>query len=74
MITPRYYQEEAIDAVFDYWSNGGGNPLVDQATGTGKSLSLAMLFKRPCDGMGRHARLCAQRMLLSLWKAITKSF
>ena len=41
----RYYQREACDAVFDYWRNGGGNPLIDLATGTGKSLVLATLCK-----------------------------
>lgn len=42
----RDYQQNAIDAVFDYWSNGGGNPLVDMATGTGKSVVIANLAKR----------------------------
>lgn len=29
----RYYQEEAVQAVFDYWMQKSGNPLVDLATG-----------------------------------------
>jgi DNA repair protein RadD len=42
----RPYQQEAIDAVFDYWANDGGNPLIDMATGTGKSLVIAALTRR----------------------------
>lgn len=39
----RYYQEEAGNAVFDYWDNNPGHPLVDMATGTGKSITQATL-------------------------------
>lgn len=42
----RPYQLEAVQAVFDYWSQGGGNPLVDLATGTGKSLVIAEVIRR----------------------------
>lgn len=45
---PRYYQLEAEEAVFDYWGEGGGNPLIDLATGTGKSLVLGRITKRLC--------------------------
>ena len=41
----RYYQREAIDAVVNYWNNGGGNPLVDMATGTGKSVVIGTLVR-----------------------------
>jgi DNA repair protein RadD len=41
----RPYQQDAIDAVRAYWRAGGENPLVEMATGTGKSLSLAGLTK-----------------------------
>lgn len=41
----RSYQRAAIDAVHAYWENGGGNPLVDLATGTGKSVVLAQLVR-----------------------------
>lgn len=41
----RYYQREGIDAVLKYWENGGGNPLLDYATGTGKSVFIAALLK-----------------------------
>lgn len=46
----RQYQRDAVDAVFDYWSEEAGNPLVDLATGTGKSLCLAELIRRLLDG------------------------
>jgi len=39
----RYYQREAIDAIFDYWREEAGHPLVDMATGTGKSITMATL-------------------------------
>lgn len=45
MHEPRTYQREAIDAVTDYWQNGGEHPLVVLATGTGKSLVQALLTK-----------------------------
>lgn len=43
MIQLRPYQQAAIDAILSYWQAGGGNPLVDLATGTGKSLVIAKL-------------------------------
>jgi len=46
MIQARYYQTEAENAVFDYWAGGGGNALVDLATGTGKSVVIANVTKR----------------------------
>lgn len=45
----RYYQREAVDAVFDYWEQGGGNPIVDLATGTGKSICIATLVRELCE-------------------------
>lgn len=49
-LTLRQYQEEAEQAVFDYWASEPGNPLVDLATGCGKSLVMATLIKRLVDG------------------------
>lgn len=46
MITLRDYQQAAIDAVYKYWEEGGGNPLVEMATGTGKSMVIAELVRR----------------------------
>lgn len=37
----RPYQSEAVDAVFEYWEKGGGNPLINMATGLGKSLCVS---------------------------------
>jgi DNA repair protein RadD len=50
MLTLRNYQSEAIDAVFDYWQEEAGNPLVDLATGCGKSLVMASLIQRLVEG------------------------
>lgn len=44
MIQPRAYQIETVQALLDYWRDGGGNPLVDLATGTGKSVCIAGLI------------------------------
>jgi DNA repair protein RadD len=46
MIAERNYQTEAVDSVLNYWGNDGGNPLIEMATGTGKSVVLASLTKR----------------------------
>lgn len=45
MITLRPYQNDAIAAVKSYWERGGGNPLVEMATGTGKSMVIAELTR-----------------------------
>lgn len=45
-VEDRAYQGEALEAVFDYWADGGENPLVDMATGTGKSVVIAKLIRR----------------------------
>lgn len=42
----RPYQSAAIDSVLNYWTAGGGNPLVDMATGLGKSVTIADLTQR----------------------------
>lgn len=43
VIKLRDYQIEAVNSVLEYWSGSGGNPLVEMATGTGKSLVIAKL-------------------------------
>lgn len=45
MISLRPYQAEAIEAVNAFWRSGGGNPLVEMATGTGKSMVIAELVR-----------------------------
>lgn len=56
MYQPRWYQNEAVDKLFEYFEENGGtypdgtivtaNPLVGLPTGTGKSLSIAMFNQR----------------------------
>jgi DNA repair protein RadD len=46
MVELRPYQHEALVALFQYWRAGGGNPLVDFATGTGKSFLIGDLSRR----------------------------
>src|SRR6516162_3375951 len=46
MLLLRQYQEDALHALFAFWRNGGGNPLIAMATGTGKAVVLAFLVKR----------------------------
>lgn len=41
----RSYQSAAVDAVFQYWREGGGSPLLDLATGLGKSVIIAKLIQ-----------------------------
>jgi len=45
MLSLRPYQREALDALYEYWSNGGGNGLLVLPTGAGKSLVLASLVR-----------------------------
>lgn len=45
MLELRYYQREAIDALYDYWENGGGNGLIVLPTGAGKALVIAKLIE-----------------------------
>lgn len=40
-MTPRPYQFEAIDSLFEYWAEHTGNPVICQPTGTGKSIVIA---------------------------------
>src|SRR5215510_8118404 len=46
MLTLRQYQEEALRELFVFWRNGGGNPLIAMATGTGKSIVIGFLIKQ----------------------------
>lgn len=47
MIIPRYYQEEALTAIYQYFLNGGkGNPLIGLPGGTGKSIIPAVFIQR----------------------------
>lgn len=45
-LTPRPYQRQAVQSIFDYYSNGGqGNCLIGLPTGLGKSLLPAMFIR-----------------------------
>lgn len=46
----RYYQSAAIDALFDYWDAEAGNPLIDLATGAGKSLVMSEIIIQLLEG------------------------
>lgn len=50
MLQLRPYQQQALDALFDYWGEEPGNPLLDLATGTGKSLLMAAVNERLITG------------------------
>lgn len=59
MITPRYYQNDADAAIWQFFESGvQGNPLVAMPTGTGKSLVIAMFI---CNVFRRfpHSRIIA---------------
>lgn len=47
--TPRPYQQEAIDATFDYWAEVGGSPLIVIPTGGGKAGVLGTIMRRLFD-------------------------
>lgn len=47
MITPRWYQEEAINSIYHYFINGGkGNPIIALPTASGKSIIPAVFIER----------------------------
>lgn len=51
MLTPRDYQEDAVQSFFDYYNAGNkGNPIIVAATGAGKSLILAELIRKIMTG------------------------
>jgi DNA repair protein RadD len=45
MIQLRPYQRAAVDATYAYWGREGGSPLIELATGTGKSVVIATLIR-----------------------------
>ncbi len=55
MVELRSYQRKAVDAVKEYWERGGGNGLIDLATGCGKSLVLAALVREIVETYGARA-------------------
>jgi DNA repair protein RadD len=49
MFELRDYQRDALASLWAYWQAGGGNPLIDLATGLGKSFLIAELGRRFCQ-------------------------
>ena len=49
MFELRDYQRAALVELWKYWRAGGGNPLIDLATGLGKSFLIADLGRRFCQ-------------------------
>lgn len=49
MLIPRYYQQEAHDAVISAWKQSNAPVVIEAATGGGKSLIIAMLAKSLFD-------------------------
>ena len=45
MYKPRYYQEDAVNSLYDYFASKDGNPLLALPTGTGKSHIIADFIK-----------------------------
>jgi len=59
MLTLRWYQREAIDAVYNYFSSGKkGNPILKIPTGGGKSLIQAEFIKEICHNWPTQRILC----------------
>lgn len=50
MFELRSYQRAAIDSVYQFWRGGGGNPLIELATGTGKSAVAGTFCKEVLTG------------------------
>jgi DNA repair protein RadD len=45
MLQLRPYQRSALDALYDYWANDGGNGLIVLPTGAGKALVIAKMIE-----------------------------
>lgn len=46
MFKSRWYQEEAVQSLFNYFMENTGNPIIACPTGTGKSIIIADFIKR----------------------------
>lgn len=59
---PRWYQDEAVEATFDYLrENEQGSPVIELPTGAGKSLVIAMICERVVKKYQRRALIVAHR-------------
>ncbi len=75
-ITLRPYQRAAIDALYGYFAEQSGNPLVVMPTGTGKSLCLAGFIREAIESYSdtrvlvlTHVRELIQQNFLALMRA-----
>lgn len=59
LIQPRWYQDEAINSIFDYFSTNSGNPVIAMPTGTGKSIVIAEFIRRVLNWWPRQRMLVA---------------
>ena len=64
MLSPRWYQSQANDAVWKYLAEKQGNPVVVLPTGAGKSLLIALLIKQALEFGGRVVVLAHRKELL----------
>lgn len=58
MIKPYWFQQGAIDSLFDYFRDKTGNPLIALPTGTGKSIVIAFFLKTAMQAYPRTRILC----------------
>lgn len=58
-ITPRWYQEDAINSIFDYFAHKSGNPVLAMPTGTGKSIVIAEFIRRVLNWWPRQRLIVA---------------
>ncbi|MFZ9048633.1 MAG: DEAD/DEAH box helicase [Poseidonia sp.] len=63
-LIPRYYQQEAVDAVWECIRHTDQNPLVVLPTGAGKSLVIAMIIRQALKWQGRAMVLAHRKELL----------
>jgi len=68
-VQPRYYQREAVDAVWNHLCSAPGNPLVVTPTGSGKSLIAAMLCQEAVERFSGRAMVIAHRRELLVQNA-----
>jgi DNA repair protein RadD len=64
MLSPRWYQSQANEAVWKYLNEKSGNPVVVLPTGAGKSLLIALLIQQALEFGGRVVVLAHRKELL----------
>lgn len=62
VLVPRWYQQESVDATWDYLINDpSGSPVIVLPTGAGKSLCVAMLARDVLERFNRRVLIVAHR-------------